>query len=230
MCVCAGCLERRGRGSDGAASSNQTLVGQERLSRVLINANRASASTSAASSARIFPSWRFLSRTSLRQWHKRMDEPQRTVKATACSRNESRDVDKTSSTIHLSSYCCYELSRFGFNALNIAFTSVNLDDAAARQAVRDTWLSMSTENEATMRYAFAIGVKDVSDETRERLNDENVEHRDILLIERLVDSYQNLAKKTAYTIKSAVDYYDFKYLLKTDTDSYVRVGHLLKVC
>ena len=108
--------------------------------------------------------------------------------------------------------------------------NIHLDRRDERKTVRKTWLRLSKESESTMRYVFVMGLKNLSDETRKQLNEEHAEYRDLMLIEHLVDAYENLARKTAYALKSAVNNYDFKFVLKTDTDSYIRVGHLIKVC
>ncbi|KAI6242612.1 UBIQUITIN-CONJUGAT-2 domain-containing protein [Aphelenchoides fujianensis] len=101
----------------------------------------------------------------------------------------------------------------------------NVDE---RQTVRETWLRAGSFSPADVRPFFAVGTKNTTANERKRLEAEHEEHGDLLFIEKLVDSFDNLSKKTAYSIESVVKSHDFKYVMKTDTDSFVRVGHLLK--
>ncbi|KAI6172393.1 UBC core domain-containing protein [Aphelenchoides besseyi] len=94
------------------------------------------------------------------------------------------------------------------------------DDVDERQTVRETWLKTSSYTAAEVRPFFIVGTKNVSDNERKRLNAEHSEHNDMIFIEKLVDSFDNLSKKTAYAIEAAVASYNFKFLLKTDTDSF----------
>ncbi|KAI6183868.1 Hexosyltransferase [Aphelenchoides bicaudatus] len=97
-----------------------------------------------------------------------------------------------------------------------------------RQTVRETWLNIGSFDKSEIVPLFPIGTKDISENERKRLEVEAVEYKDLVFIDKLADSFDNLSKKTAFGIEIAVRDYNFSYLLKTDTDSFVRVGYLLK--
>jgi hypothetical protein len=105
----------------------------------------------------------------------------------------------------------------------------DLGNVIERQTARETWLDIGSFDSTEMIHLFVIGTKDLTANEQKRLDVEAEEHSDMLFIDKLVDSFDNLAKKTAFAIESAVRNYEFEYLLKTDTDSFVRVGYLLKV-
>lgn len=109
------------------------------------------------------------------------------------------------------------------------FNCLVLDDVNERQTVRETWLNIGSFDESEKIHRFVIGTKNISENERKRLKIESEEYKDLLFIDKLIDSFDNLSKKTAYAIESVVRDYEFKYLLKTDTDSFVRIGYLLKV-
>lgn len=104
-----------------------------------------------------------------------------------------------------------------------------LGDVNERQTVRESWLSTGSFDTSEIIHLFPIGTKNISENERTRLENEASEHRDLVFLETLTESFDNLAKKVAYSFEAAVRDYDFDYLLKTDTDSFVRIGYLLKV-
>jgi galactosylxylosylprotein 3-beta-galactosyltransferase len=80
-----------------------------------------------------------------------------------------------------------------------------------------------------MIHRFPVGVKGLDENELKRLQVEAEEYKDLLLIDKLADTFDNLARKTAYSIEAAVRAFEFQYVLKTDTDSFVRVGYMIKV-
>lgn len=96
--------------------------------------------------------------------------------------------------------------------------STLLDEINERQTVRETWLNIGSFDTSEIIHRFPIGTKNISENERKRLEVEAAEYKDLVFIDKLIDSFDNLAKKTAYGIEAAVRDYDFNYLLKTDTD------------
>ncbi|KAL3886594.1 hypothetical protein ACJMK2_026578 [Sinanodonta woodiana] len=95
-----------------------------------------------------------------------------------------------------------------------------------RNALRQTWLTVSQNNTSNVRYAFILGeTKDKS--LREQILLENSVHKDFLM-ENFVDAYSNLTLKTIMSFKYAVNNCpNVKFVLKTDDDMYVNVPDLL---
>uniref|UniRef100_A0A915EC34 Hexosyltransferase n=1 Tax=Ditylenchus dipsaci TaxID=166011 RepID=A0A915EC34_9BILA len=101
-------------------------------------------------------------------------------------------------------------------------------DFATRQVIRDTWLRLSTKTPQMFRHAFIIGTKNLSSAATKKLNEESTQFNDLVFLDGLAENYNKLTAKTAHSIKYAVDTFDFKFILKVDGDSFVRLGSLLK--
>ncbi|CAJ0932123.1 unnamed protein product, partial [Mesorhabditis belari] len=102
------------------------------------------------------------------------------------------------------------------------------NETTTRQVIRDTWLKLTAKGKDVVRHVFPIGVKDLSDELLHSLADEQEKHSDLALIENLQESYDQLARKTLQVMEYAYQSYKFSYLLKVDSDSFVRVGAVVK--
>lgn len=98
------------------------------------------------------------------------------------------------------------------------------DDSALRQLIRDTWLKLSSKGPSVFRHFFPLGIKDASTNLLTKLRNEQEEHGDLALIDDLTESYENLTPKIAASIQHAVTTYSFRFLLKVDSDSFVRLG------
>ncbi|VDN06592.1 unnamed protein product [Thelazia callipaeda] len=113
-------------------------------------------------------------------------------------------------------------------------------DSAVRTVIRNTWLRSSSRawvelahaskfaGRRTFRHVFSIGTKNLSLLMKERLEEENNLFGDLIFLENLSDSYQNLAKKTLLTLQALHLMYKFQFLLKVDSDSFVRLKGLMK--
>jgi galactosylxylosylprotein 3-beta-galactosyltransferase len=74
---------------------------------------------------------------------------------------------------------------------------------------------------------FAIGMRDLNDETTKRIRAESDVYSDLLLLEDLKDSYKNLTLKLLQSLEKVNNVTpNFKYLLKCDDDSYVKLDYL----
>ncbi|EFO24804.2 galactosyltransferase [Loa loa] len=101
-------------------------------------------------------------------------------------------------------------------------------DAMVRAVIRNTWLKLSLKGKATFRYTFPIGTKNLSSFLKERLKEENNSFNDLIFLEDLTDTYQNLTKKSLLSMQVMHNMYKFEFLLKVDSDSFVRLGAFLK--
>ncbi|KAJ1374287.1 hypothetical protein KIN20_036944 [Parelaphostrongylus tenuis] len=102
------------------------------------------------------------------------------------------------------------------------------NESAMRAVVRDTWLRLSQRGPSVVLHRFPIGLKGLSETDRSHLEEENQIHGDIALIENFEEAYSNLALKTLRTMEYAYQNFRFKYILKVDSDSFVRLGALIK--
>ncbi|VDO60644.1 unnamed protein product [Heligmosomoides polygyrus] len=102
------------------------------------------------------------------------------------------------------------------------------NDSAVRAVVRDTWLKLSHKGSAVIQHRFPIGVKGMSETMRSHLEEEQQLHGDLALIESLEEAYSNLALKTLRTMEYAFQNFRFQYILKVDSDSFVRLGAFIK--
>lgn len=102
------------------------------------------------------------------------------------------------------------------------------EDLINRGLIRKTWLKLSTKTPSQFLHIFPIGTKGLSSKNLDTLKTEQSEHNDLIFLENLIENYQNLTQKTAYSIKIGVEKFVFNYLLKVDSDSFVRLGSLLK--
>ncbi|KAK6103812.1 Beta-13-galactosyltransferase sqv-2 [Brugia pahangi] len=101
-------------------------------------------------------------------------------------------------------------------------------DAVLRTVIRNTWLKLSSKGKTTFRYAFPIGTENLSLIFKERLKEENNLFNDLIFLEDLTDTYQNLTKKSLLSMQAIHNMYKFEFLLKVDSDSFVRLGAFLK--
>ncbi|XP_060593348.1 beta-1,3-galactosyltransferase 1-like [Ruditapes philippinarum] len=101
----------------------------------------------------------------------------------------------------------------------------NLD---RRNAIRETWLSLSKKNTANVRYVFLLG--EIGDKAlRYRVLKENEIYQDIIK-EDFTDSYTNLTYKTVMGYKWVVSHCSVaKYVMKTDDDMYINVWNILSL-
>lgn len=78
-----------------------------------------------------------------------------------------------------------------------------------------------------IKHYFAIGTLLLKRELLQELNTEQNKHGDLLLLPKLIDSYENLTEKLLYSLNALHYLIDFSYLLKTDDDTYVKLDYLL---
>jgi galactosylxylosylprotein 3-beta-galactosyltransferase len=89
--------------------------------------------------------------------------------------------------------------------------------------MRETWLSLLDINHHKVN--FVIGIKSVSSSVAAKLYEENLKHKDLLLLSDLDDEYHTLTQKILFGFKT-INKSNFKYVLKCDDDSYVNIKHM----
>lgn len=97
-----------------------------------------------------------------------------------------------------------------------------------RDAIRNTWLNLAVASRFQVIHKFVIGTQDLDSSEVDKLDVENRENKDILFLNDLKDSYQNLTLKVLKSFKWINENIDCKFILKVDDDSFVRLGKLLE--
>eukprot|EP00455_Lapot_gusevi_P038983 TRINITY_DN4367_c0_g2_i1.p1 TRINITY_DN4367_c0_g2~~TRINITY_DN4367_c0_g2_i1.p1 ORF type:complete len:336 (-),score=39.14 TRINITY_DN4367_c0_g2_i1:29-964(-) len=93
-----------------------------------------------------------------------------------------------------------------------------------RDAVRRTWASLAQKSAVF----FIIGYTTELDETLQaKLASEEKTHRDIVRV-NCSDSYDALTEKNLQFFKYALDHFKFRYMMKADDDSFVRLDAIEK--
>ncbi|XP_048751459.1 beta-1,3-galactosyltransferase 5-like [Ostrea edulis] len=97
-----------------------------------------------------------------------------------------------------------------------------------RAALRDTWLSLTRQNTADVRYAFLLGFTP-NIKIQIAVQRENLFYRDIIQ-EDFIDTYHNLTLKTMMGFKwASTKCKDAKFVMKTDDDMFVNLISLKKI-
>ena len=94
-----------------------------------------------------------------------------------------------------------------------------------RDTIRDTWLK--NIDSKTVLPRFVVGTSSLDSHGKDRVQREALVHKDILTLESIADSYQQLTLKILEALKWLDSNVDFQYVLKVDDDSYVRVSKIL---
>ncbi|KAK7091502.1 beta-1,3-galactosyltransferase 5-like [Littorina saxatilis] len=97
-----------------------------------------------------------------------------------------------------------------------------------RQAIRDTWASVTRNNTAHIRHVFLLGrVKD--ERSMKSAHEEQARHGDIIMYD-FMDSYSNLTLKTLTAMRWATRFCgNARFLLKADDDMWINVPNLLNI-
>lgn len=94
-----------------------------------------------------------------------------------------------------------------------------------RDSIRETWLSQPPSNVLSK---FVIGTHNLNADISQSIQREYTTHGDLLLLQDLTDSYKNLTAKLIRSLQWVDQNVDYKFLLKTDDDSFVKLGLLVR--
>ena len=110
----------------------------------------------------------------------------------------------------------------------IIFICTKIDNFAARDALRKTWLSHSFGNKGKIRYVFLIG-RGENEDLQSKLQDESEIYGDMVQ-EDFVDSYENLTLKTIMGLKWVSQNCEMaQFVMKIDDDVYLNTNGLMEV-
>uniref|UniRef100_A0A914HI38 Hexosyltransferase n=1 Tax=Globodera rostochiensis TaxID=31243 RepID=A0A914HI38_GLORO len=135
----------------------------------------------------------------------------------------SNDAERTTKPCHQQSTRKASLSTY-----LMVLIMTGPDESALRRTIRQTWLRLSTKTPQQFWHLFPVGTRNLSAAQLRQLDAESTQHGDLVLLRNLTDSYEQLALKTLLSIGFAVEAVDFAFVLKTDGDSFVRLGALLQ--
>lgn len=105
---------------------------------------------------------------------------------------------------------------------SVSEQSAELESFKSRQTKQKEILSR-----LKMLHYFAIGTQGLTPAESVAIRKENEVHKDLLLIADLTDTYANLTKKVIRSVEALDNMSSFKYLLKVDDDTYVKLDLLL---
>lgn len=109
--------------------------------------------------------------------------------------------------------------------LVIFITSIT-QEKRGRDVIRQTWLSVTKNNMADVRYFFILG-RPLNRSYEKGLHNEIIENNDIVVYD-FMDTYHNLTVKTLLGFRFATQRcIRAKYIMKTDTDVYVNLKAIL---
>lgn len=93
-----------------------------------------------------------------------------------------------------------------------------------RNVIRETW-GRNLQDKIILR--FSIGIGKLTEDESNAVNRENMVHKDLILL-KFNDSFSSLTWKVMETYKWVDRNIDFKFLLKVDEDSFVRIDALMR--
>ena len=98
-----------------------------------------------------------------------------------------------------------------------------------RTAIRGTWLHHFRSRVVQVTARFMIGLLDLESSMLSSLREEQKMYGDLLLLDKLKDSYLNLSAKVLLGLQWTQQRVDkFDYVIKTDDDSFVRSEEIAK--
>lgn len=86
----------------------------------------------------------------------------------------------------------------------------------------------SVKNRFKLKYLFAIGTNDLPYNIASLIKTENLKFNDILLLPLLKDSYDSLTSKVIVSFEEISKLYSFKYLIKSDDDSFMKLNIIIE--
>ena len=97
-----------------------------------------------------------------------------------------------------------------------------------REAIRETWGEQVSKYNS-IKYAFAIGNKNVSHSDMGLVYNEKEKYGDIWILDGVEEVYSCLSRKVLKALTWGDKYTDARYYMKTDDDSYVVVDRLYQL-
>lgn len=76
-------------------------------------------------------------------------------------------------------------------------------------------------------HRFVVGTKNLPSDTVAQIQQEAGQFADMFVHDQFEDNYRNLTQKLLLAMRRTVHEYNFKYLLKTDDDTYVKLNEVL---
>ena len=101
-------------------------------------------------------------------------------------------------------------------------------NAIHREAIRETWGEEVSKYDS-IKYAFAIGNKNVSHSDMGLVLEEQEKYGDIWILDGVEEVYSRLSRKVLKALTWGDEYTDARYYMKTDDDCYVVVDRLYQL-
>lgn len=98
-----------------------------------------------------------------------------------------------------------------------------------RKTIRETWIQAYDKTQVNLTLRFVIGTLSIQTNETESLLTEHEQYGDLLLMNKLKDTYFNLPSKVLMGMRWVSDNLDFDYLVKVDDDMYLRIEVLAQL-
>ncbi|CAH0385273.1 unnamed protein product [Bemisia tabaci] len=99
-----------------------------------------------------------------------------------------------------------------------------LNNIERRNAIRQTWTKFVSGSDE-VKYFFVLGTRHLKTQTAAVQREISL-HNDIILLPQIVEAYESLTSKLLASIVYVTNFHNFRYLLKCDDDSFVRVDKI----
>lgn len=100
------------------------------------------------------------------------------------------------------------------------------DYKSRRDAIRKSWAKLIANH--SIKYYFVLGGDLSTPLVMNELRKEQEEHNDMLILPHITDSYLTLTRKMLESFKWSYQHLKFRFVLKVDDDSFVRVDKLFE--
>ena len=104
----------------------------------------------------------------------------------------------------------------------------SVDGIDQRNAIRETWMSGYSTLVPKVLVKFVIGTVGLSNKTIGQLRNEKDEFNDVILLDDLQESYQNLSLKVLRTFVHVDKEFNITYLFKGDDDTFILLNDVLQ--
>ena len=161
------------------------------------------------------------------QMHKKKRINLTKITSNPITSRKTDDEIRSNNVTHFNHPVCYT-NKFDEIELLMLITSHPLS-FDRRDAIRQTWASISESNRSKVRHLFVLGAVGNVTNTNRTIEMENVIYGDIIQ-GNFTDTYTNLTLKTLLSLKWALRYCNnTKYVIKVDDDVWLNVPKLLNL-
>ncbi|XP_053205182.1 beta-1,3-galactosyltransferase 6-like [Panonychus citri] len=135
---------------------------------------------------------------------------------------ELTDVGLANGLIHLSSHLTTSQKQ-EIDLVILIMSAPGYKDR--RDAIRESWINLIGSNRS-IKYYFVMGTQSGGNLVLEHLKKEQEKFNDIIIFPHILDSYSTLSLKLLESLRWTYSRFNYKFILKVDDDSFVRIDKL----